>query len=248
MYTAKSKKFKTEKEILSFYNENGWVLLKNIIRKRDLSNIQNDLNVFFNKNANKKFLDAIVHLNKTNKKKLHQFHIISRKIISVRELNLKLSTFQAILYPKKNIFEIASGYLLNLPKDKRLTYDFHQESNFMKSFDDVLSIHYPIFHQSDEKNGSMSVLSGSHKLGNLDYYKSRKSNNSYTNLIPKNIEKIKKKYQEVLFQLNPGDAAYFHKDLIHKSNYNKTNLPRPVGIGRFTSSFGNFNILKPSEL
>ena len=72
--------------------------------------------------------------------------------------------------------------------------------------------------------------------------------NSYTDLIPNKIQIMREKYEEVLLELEVGDVAFFHKDLIHKSNYNYTNKPRPVGIGRFTSNIGNFNRLKPEEL
>lgn len=47
------------------------------------------------------------------------------------------------------IIEIASGYMISLPRDKRLVYDFHQESNYMPNFSDILNIYFPIFHQSN---------------------------------------------------------------------------------------------------
>lgn len=244
----KSKKFKNNKEIVNFYNKYGFVSIRNYIPKKDLLTIQKNMNSVFKKYFKKNFLNGVVHLDRSNKKKLFIFHRIVENLKSIKSLNLRLSNFQKILFPKKNIFLIADGLLLGLPKDKRLTYDFHQESNFMKNFNDILNIHYPIFFKSDYKNGSMSVLSGSHKEGNLKYDKKRLSHNSYTNLIPKKIEKLKKKYTELLLELNLGDVVFFHKDIIHKSNYNYTNFPRPIGIGRFTSSFGNFQILNPEDL
>ena len=49
----------------------------------------------------------------------------------------------------------------------------------------------------------------------------------------KNLQKSK----EVLFELDIRDVAFFHKDLIHKSNFNNTNISRPVGIGRYISLY-----------
>lgn len=140
--------------------------------------------------------------------------------------------------------------MLGLPKDKRLAYDFHQESNYMKDYEDILNVHYPLFYQSNIKNGTMSALDKSHKLGRLEYDKKRYSNNSYTDLIPKEIEKHKSNFEEVHFQLDIGDVLYFHKDLIHKSNFNNTNKTRPVGIARLTEKFagGKFNNLRPEDL
>ena len=43
----------------------------------------------------------------------------------------------------------------------------------------------------------MSLLPGSHKLGCLDYNKSRLAKNSFTNLVPKGIEEITSSFDEV---------------------------------------------------
>ena len=244
----KPKKFKNNKEIVKFYNEFGFVSIKNYISKRTLLSIQDDLNKDFRKNFNKSFISGVPYLDKYNKKKLHVANRMISKLQSLKSLNLKLSNFNKILFPKKNIYYINDGLMLALPKDKRLVYDFHQESTYMRDFEDILNIHYPIFFKSDYNNGSMSVLSKSHKEGLLKYTKKRRSYNSYTNLVPKNINKLKKKYEEVLIELNLGDVVFFHKDLIHKSNYNYTNLPRPVGLGRFASSYGNFDRVKLEDL
>ena len=102
---------------------------------------------------------------------------------------------------------------------------------------------------SNLKNGTMSVLSGSHKLGTLNFKKSRISDDSYTDLIPKGIDKIKKSFNEVFNYLELGDVVIFHKDLIHKSNSNFSKLTRPVGISRLTTSYaGNFKNLTPEDL
>lgn len=244
----KAKKYKSNKEIVKFYNEFGFVSIKNYISRTTLLSIKNDLNREFKKKFNKDFISGVPYLDKYNKKKLFVTHRIISNLQTLKSLNLKLSNFNKLLFPNKSIFYISDGLMLGLPKDKRLTYDFHQENNYMKNFDDILNIHYPIFFKSDYKNGSMSVLSKSHKEGSLKYVKKRKSNNSYTDLIPVGIEKIKEKYEEVLLELELGDVVFFNKDLIHKSNYNYTNKPRPVGIGRFTSSHGNFGSLNPEDL
>ena len=241
MKISKAKKFKKNSDIRKFYNENGWISLKNYIKKEEMISIQKDLDNFYFLHTKKRCLNAMVYLNKNNKKLLHKLHTVSKKINSIKKLVNKLSEFQKILFNKNTtVLEIYVGYMISLPKDKRLVYNFHQESNYMKDFKDILNIHFPIFHQSNVGNGTMSVLSKTHKLGNLNYTKKRYSNNSVTDLIPSGIEQIKEKYEEVVLELNVGDVVYFHKNLIHKSNFNYSNVCRPVGIGRFTNSFGNF--------
>lgn len=239
---VKSKKYKNNKEIRDFYNLNGWVSIKGLIKKNEIKEMQNDLNNFYKKHTKKKYNDAMIFLNKVNKKKSHSLYLISSKIYSVKKTISRLSEMVKILnnnleYP---VLEFESKHLGFLPKDKRLTYDYHQESSYQKNFDDLVSIHFPIFFKSSTKNGTMSALNKSHKLGNLKYDKKRYSKDSYSSLIPKKIGEIRKKFNEVHYELDVGDAMFFHKDLIHKSNYNNSNVCRAVGVGRFTQSFGNF--------
>ena len=250
MRILKPRKYTSNSDIKNDYNKQGFVSIKNYINKKDLIELKNNINkVCMTTYKKKDFLSLIIHLDKTNKKKLYHLHLIISKINSFRLLNSNLSKFNKIIFPKKNIFYIDEGVMPGLPKDKRLTYDFHQETNYYKrGFDDILNIHYPIFHKSNLKNGSMSALLGSHKMGKLEFEKSRISDNSYTNLLPKNISNIKKKYEEVLFELELGDVVFFHKDLIHKSNFNYSNKPRPVGVGRFSSTAGNFGYVSPDDL
>ena len=242
---AKGKKFKNNKELLSFYNANGWVSIKNSIKKPEIKEMQNDLNNFFKKHTGRNYNDAMIFLNKSNKKKLFNLYKISSKIYSIKKTIGRLSETVKILnnnlkYP---VLQFESTYIGFLPKDKRLTYDYHQESSYQKNFQDLVSIHFPIFYKATVKNGTMSALNKSHKLGHLSYNKRRLSRDAFSNLIPKNINQIEKNFDEIHYELNVGDVLFFHKDLIHKSNFNNSNYCRPVGIGRCTQSFGNFSSL-----
>ena len=57
------------------------------------------------------------------------------------------------------VFEILSGLLLGISKDDRLVYNFHQESNYMKGFDDIVNIHYPLLRTSKVENGTIPASS-----------------------------------------------------------------------------------------
>jgi len=80
----------------------------------------------------------------------------------------------------------------------------------------------------------MSILPGSHYLGILGFNKKRSSNESYTDLIPTNIDEITREIPELRCYLENGDVVIFHKDLIHMSNYNASSLCRPIGLFRFS--------------
>ena len=130
-----------------------------------------------------------------------------------------------------------------------MVYNFHQESSYIKNIKDITNIHFPIFRKTNVKNGTMSALDKSHSIKSLPYEKKIKKD-SYTDLIPKKIDKIKKIFNEIYFRIDPGDILLFHKDLIHKSNYNFSNKPRVCFVGRFTqdTNIMKFKEASPKEL
>lgn len=235
-----SKIYKKEKDIKSFYDKNGWVAIKNQITKKEIKKIQDDLNSFYKRHTGKKCNEAMIYLDKKDKKKLYYLNTISKQIISFKDIFCKFSKIIKILNNnyKDPVLEINTGNLIGLPKDNRLVLNWHQEGSALKNYDDMISVHYPLFFKSSVFNGTMSSLEKTHKLGALKCRYKKRGYNSYSDLIPNEINEIKSKADEIYYELNIGDVLYFHKDLIHKSNFNNSNNCRSVGIGRFTQSFG----------
>lgn len=245
--------FATNAEMQSFYNVFGYITLKNVFPSDLLTAIREDITAIFGAYGTDPASpvdSAILNLDHTDKPRLYELHTAASKCVSFKAA----STFFADLI--KNIsgidspvLEIGSGFLLSVAKDKRLVYDFHQESNYMKGFRDIFNVHYPLFRTSTTHNGTMSVLPGSHHYGTLSFKKKRISKDSYTDLIPTNIDQITEELPELHCYLELGDVVIFHKDLIHKSNYNASSLCRPVGVSRFTQSLvGDWVNRKPDEL
>jgi hypothetical protein len=249
-----SRFFNTSESMKNFYNNYGYLSVKNLIPVKLLLEIQTELENILclpphtNSNEYDKIDAAIIELDRNNQTKLYELHLAISRSVVFKSVNLHLSKIlKEISGIYSPIFEIASTILLGIPQDNRLVYDFHQESNYMKGFGDIFNIHYPLLRKSSIENGTMSIIPSSHKYGRLDYEKKKSSSNSYTDLIPKNIEKITSELPEIHLELELGDCIIFHKDLIHKSNFNESNLCRPVGIARLTQSLNGDWILKKSE-
>mgnify|MGYP001304761879 FL=1 len=239
--------------IKNFYDQNGYVSIKNGIPREDIEEIVDDLTQIFSPFATDPAYpidSAIIDLDKHDKTKLHKLHQDASRLYSFSRIGSAVSNYVNAIHGKRiQQFNIACGFLLSIPKDERLTYNFHQESNYMKGFKDIFNIHYPLIRTSVVENGTMSVLAGSHKLKTLDFEKSRKSDNSYTDLVPVNIDQIKESCEERYNFLEVGDVLIFHKDTIHRSNFNHSEKARPVGINRITNSMeGDWAHRDPSEL
>jgi len=249
-----SRFFNTSESMKNFYNNYGYLSVKNLIPVKLLLEIQTELENIMSYSPRtssseyNKIDVAIMELDRKNQSKLHELHQAISRTVVFKSVNLYLSKIlKEISGIHSPIFEIASTILLGIPQDTRLVYDFHQESNYMKGFDDIFNIHYPLLRKSSIENGTMSIIPSSHKYGTLDYEKKKSSSNSYTDLIPINIQKITSELPEIHLELELGDCVIFHKDLIHKSNFNESNLCRPVGIARLTQSLRGDWILRKSD-
>jgi hypothetical protein len=235
-----AKCFTSIDELRADYENDGFVSIKGLIPFAKLEAVRKDLIatfVEFAVNTQAPIDSAIVELDKTNQQLLYELHMATTKLISLRSI---FSVFADVVVDltasQVPIYEISGGYLLGIPKDKRLVYDFHQESNYMREFSSIFNFHFPLLRKSSRANGTMSVLRGSHKIGTVSFEKKRVSQNAYTNLIPTAIEEIQSEFQEVHCILEPGDCVVFHKDLVHKSNFNSSELCRPVGTARLTQN------------
>ena len=252
-YVDMPRQFGSAHEIKAFYDEYGYVTIKGLLPVEFLDNVRSDLTALFSPYAlnEKSPIDSgIIELDKDDKIALYNLHTAACKLVTLGALSVDVQdTLKSISGRSDPLLEIANGFFMSIAQDERLVYDFHQESNYMKGFEDLFNVHYPLLRTSDLENGTMSILLGTHHLGNLAYSKSQSSHDSYTDLKPDKIEEISAVVPELHCYLELGDCVIFHKNLIHKSNYNGSSLCRPVGVGRYTQSLtGDWIYRTPEEL
>jgi hypothetical protein len=232
--------FDSEVSMQEFYDSFGYVTIKNAIPIDLLSEIQHDLECIFRPFATDERYpvdSAIVELDKNDKARLYEISTAASKLNSIKAVGVHLNQlFPKFTNNKNPVLEIESCFMLSIPNDKRLVINFHQESNYIRDFADIINIHFPIFRTSNIENGTMSLIPSSHSNGTLTFEKKRFSDDSYTDLIPSKIDEITSELPELHCQLDLGDCVFFHKDLIHKSNPNNSKLCRPVCVSRFTQS------------
>lgn len=184
------------------------------------------------------FIDrSIIDLNasRQGQETLFAMHTSLRRLSPFYALAAESARLASRLVGQEGLFSvIASGFMLGLPDDSRLAYDFHQESSYMVGADDIMNCHFPFLRPSSIQNGTMSALEGSHVEGPLPARRIKNSENSYTDFIPENLDELKGRYSEVAFHLELGDVVYFHKDLVHKSNPNMSSALRPPVVIRLT--------------
>ncbi|MEX0716740.1 MAG: phytanoyl-CoA dioxygenase family protein [Planctomycetaceae bacterium] len=71
-------------------------------------------------------------------------------------------------------------------------------------------------------NGCLQVLRGSHRMGRITHGPV----GDQTGADPERVEEARKRLETVYVELNPGSAVFFHSNLLHRSDQNKSDDPR----------------------
>ena len=107
------------------------------------------------------------------------------------------------------------------------TWDWHQDYGYWYHQGvlrpDMLTLAIAV-DENTAKNGSMSVLKGSHLLGRIEH--GRKGEASSVNQMY--FDQACKKLEKETWLLAPGDAVYFHCNLLHASGPNLSTQPRTI--------------------
>lgn len=227
------------KELKYKFYAKGYIILKGVLPKRDLNNCKKQLIISYKKIFNQELNYKSIHIFLTkceyNKEwdkmydafkevcKSKSFNKISKKleVISKKFLNVKTK-------PMK------TGYAIGIKNSKRTSYDWHQEkSYYSKIKKKTFHYQFPFFGKCSKSNGTMSVLEGSHTLGNiLNYSYKRRFKKGVPSHIPKDIKLMKKNFKEKFLNMDIGDVCIFHENIVHRTNANKTNKIRFAGIIR----------------
>lgn len=202
----------------------GWAHLPGFISKDKLQIIEKKIKTIFGVEDFDRLSKKIIELDKTNQKKLYQYNLSINNITEILGLLADVDSLLAPNYPDLSGVGLDHCILLGLPADERLAYSWHQESSYMPSVDMVYNMWMPLFNSSIRDNGAMSVLSGTHKLGNIGYERVDKPG-GYCDLVV-DAKEIVLKYSEHFCCVAPGDGILFDKDLLHRSNFNKTDEVR----------------------
>ena len=236
----------SSQELISF-KENGAIVIKNAINKETVRSVLSKIYNIFIKECDKDLeYDSLLDwLNKNDQSLLYKLHLKTskRKIFYEIEKQLSLIFKQLVKKEDYRIIEDNPSFLLGLPKDSRLIYDWHQECNYMKNIHPIITAHFPLNATCNYKNGAMSYLERTNNLGPLEYEK-QTIKNGYTNLKPIMMKDIQEDYELKQPNLELGDCLFFDEFLIHKSNFNSSDSPRSVGIFRITSLDSNYNFIK----
>lgn len=76
--------------------------------------------------------------------------------------------------------------------------------------------------KATQENGCLQVIRGSHNLGRIDHVLS----GDQAGADPARVEKILERLELVYVEMDPGDTLFFHANLLHRSDQNRSDHPR----------------------
>jgi len=101
-------------------------------------------------------------------------------------------------------------------------------------FPDMGSVFMPV-DKCTKQNSCLQVLSGSHKLGRVDHYHI----GGQSGADPERVELAKRICEHLYVEMEPGDALFFHCNVLHTSDQNKSDMRRWVMISSFNQARNN---------
>lgn len=75
---------------------------------------------------------------------------------------------------------------------------------------------------ADRQNGCLQVVRGSHRLGRMNHGPV----GDQTGADPERVQEVLKRFELVYCELQAGSAVFFHSNLLHRSDQNKSPNPR----------------------
>ena len=76
--------------------------------------------------------------------------------------------------------------------------------------------------RATQENGCLQVIAGSHHCGRVDHVLT----GDQAGADRERVEEILKRMPLVYVEMEPGDALYFHSNLLHRSDQNRSEFPR----------------------
>ena len=207
--------------------DNGFYFDKNFISQKDISKLENDILTLTECKNSIDFSNLCVRLDKEDKNKLFELNkFINRHHIVTSLQNNLINSFNnhQISFEGNFPLYLGGGFLFGLPKDDRLTYNWHQESNYMPNFDNLFNAWLPLFFENSENNGTMTIIDKSHLYGRLSYTRIDKPG-GFCDLVT-NVDMFDLNKDLYICNAKPGEAYIFDQNTVHRSNYNSGDLTR----------------------
>ena len=216
---------------LNDFNKNGFILKKQLFSKDEIKKLINYIN-----SSSKKEDKSRETNSSTGKLNITLWDHPSDDLFG------KFSTNERIVHPMEEylndeVYHYHSKIIWKKPGDGG--FDWHQDYGYWYHnaclYPDMGSC-FIMLDRSTKENGCLKILTGSHKIGRIDH---GMSDTPEQTADMERIRELEKRHQSAYIEAEPGDALFFHANLLHSSDANKSNESRRTLIVCFNTKSNN---------
>ena len=213
------------------FNNDGYVLKKNLFSEDEINKLKN----FIESSSDKKN-DARETRSSTGKLSITLWDHPSDDLFG------KFSTNERIVKPMEEylgdeVYHYHSKIIWKKPGDGG--FDWHQDYGYWYHnaclYPDMGSC-FIMLDKATKENGCLKVLKGSHKVGRIGH---GISDTPEQTADMERIDELEKRHECVHIIANPGDVLFFHANLLHSSDANKSKDSRRTLIVCFNTKSNN---------
>jgi len=216
---------------LNNFIKDGFILKKNLFKEEEINKLKK-----FIESSSKKENDARETKSSSGKLSITLWNHPSDDLFG------KFSTNERIVKPIEEylgdeVYHYHSKIIWKKPGDGG--FDWHQDYGYWYHnaclYPDMASC-FIMLDKATKENGCLKVLKGSHKVGRIGH---GISDTPEQTADMERIVELEKRHECVYITAEPGDALFFHANLLHSSDANKSDQSRRTLIVCFNTKSNN---------
>jgi len=216
---------------LNNFIKDGFILKKNLFKEEEINKLKK-----FIESSSKKENDARETKSSSGKLSITLWNHPSDDLFG------KFSTNERIVKPIEEylgdeVYHYHSKIIWKKPGDGG--FDWHQDYGYWYHnaclYPDMASC-FIMLDKATKENGCLKVLKGSHKVGRIGH---GISDTPEQTADMERIVELEKRHECVYITADPGDALFFHANLLHSSDVNKSDQSRRTLIVCFNTKSNN---------
>lgn len=218
VFTYDEKTFAVTQSMMDAYNDNGYVLIRNVLNDAEMKKLKAALESpgiqkhAYNTSDGSK--DA---------KMVLWFHCGDDMTGAVASCEKIAGTMEKLMGGDE-VYHFSSKLLMKAPHTGG-SFLWHQDYGYFYKWGYMYPNNASVFIAIDDcnlENGCLQVLRGSHKMGRVDHIPVGKQ----LTADPERVEEAKKRLDLIAVEMRAGDVLYFSSNLLHCSGPNESNSRR----------------------